>query len=517
MTTINLESKSLNQSEVRILATTNSLLAGGVYMGNGDSQPSREFPRPVEGASAFDFDPIRDQITHGEKPALMERQAAGELGGVKLRATGMSEWDHFVIAFDRDQSRELNELGPEALNHVRDVITAAMNRGLHNPDERRQVLGFDLHTGTPEIHFHCLISRFGIYDGKCSAMIKQDRTSESGTLFQNINEALHQAGYTFLTSREFREQLAGYEFTPEERITEPDAGRSIAGNARTLEPQEQKISSAISSKERRIEELKRQLEEEEAAKENLQHGLAGLVQIREANEAAEASHAAQLEAERQRDAALTETAETKITAAAEVEAAANAKAEAEAIAAEQTAKAEAAEKHGVVLASDLEQERESKAELADELAEVKDEVEPLRAQNADMAERLERIEAQQAQLAEQLATAQQDAAQKAAENDALNRQMQAEQRAFSESLSEMTDLRTENMSLTQQLRELKDNVAAQISSFKEQLGGSLRDLILWRRENVEGADKDDRKFISDAVKATQKNNNDNEKKGPKGP
>lgn len=513
MTTFNIESKSLTAAEARDLARSNSILQGGRYIGT-DGEPPRDFPGPLPGETVFDYEPIRDRVTDGEKHSLMSRQAAGSLGGVKLRATGFAEWDHIVVAFDRDQSRQLAEAGPEAMAEVRDIITETMGEGLQNKDQRRQVFGFDLHTDRPEFHFHGLLHRFGIYNNECSKSISQDRSSEQNTLFYNINAALHERGYTFLTSTEFREQLAGYEFQPEERIEEPDPGRSIAGNARTLEPQEQKISSAISSKERRIEELKRQLEEEEQAKEELQHGLAGLVQIREANEAAEAAHAAQLAAEAQRDAAIEEAAQrveeaaqtveaTKADAAAQIEAANTAKAEAEAISQEQTTLAESAQQRAVDLASDLEQERESSKNLADELAEVQQEVEPLRAENATLQERLERLEAQQKELADDLKASRRETMDYQQQATAALNELEAKTEFYEtrdkEQVKEVTGLR-------HQLSELKESVAAELKALKDALTGSLNDVFAWRkREGI-----DDRKELGQIISQTRKPKNDND-------
>lgn len=472
------------------------------------------------GPTIFDNENVSQVIEYNEKGSLMQRKAAGEISS-PLRARGKgSEWESGVVSLTEDESKQLLEMGPEEVSRLKGVIGEAFNQ-YGGSEWRVQTLISEEHDDTDNLHFHYYIHLIPRdEDGNTGPVIDFTKGGPQNQLRDWLDRSVKAAGFEFINIHNVHDAEVTGKFKSEPHSpvqTQYDAGKSNLANARSTSIQQDTLKRGLESLQKEAQKAADHAAMMAHRVEEYEQLLAAQVQIEDAENARDAALKAQEKAEADRAAALTETAETKITAAAEVEAAANAKAEAEAIAAEQTAKAEAAEIHGVELASDLEQEREAKAELADELAEVKDEVEPLRAQNSELAARLEKIEAQQAQLAEQLQTAQQEAAQKAAENDALNRQMQAEQRAFSESLSEMTQLRTENMSLTQQLKELKDSLAAQISSFKEQLGGSLRDLILWRRENVEGADRDDRKFISDAVKASQKNSNDNDNNGPKGP
>lgn len=511
MTEFNFESKALTASDARALGSSNSLLQGGRYLGADGGEPV-DFPGPLPGNSVFDYEPMRDRIERGEKTSLMARQSSGSLGGPKLRATGWAEWDHLVIAFDRDQSRELAESGLTAQEEVRDILTQTMNEGLQNADQKRQVIGFDLHTDKPEFHFHGLIHRFGIYDNECSKSIDQTRSSESNTLKENINSALHLAGYTYLTTTEFREKLDGYEFQEDIRIDEPDPGRSIAGNARTLEPNEQKISSAISKSDKRIAELQRLLNEEEQAKEDLQHGLAGLVQIREANLAAEAAEAAQLVAEADRDAALEQVIAIQVEATQNIEAAENRTAEAVSISEQKAAEAAEAEARAAAMADDLEAANMREAELTEQSISLSEQLEIANSEINTITGNLKTTETERDSLrndvqsmSDELKASRKSAYEMNAENVSIRAQMEAEQEAFKTAIAEMGQLRAENTSLVQQLADLKDSMTKQIREMKEILTGSLRNLLKWRRSESDELGASDR---SDLAKLTNSQKND---------
>lgn len=527
--------KSMNAGEARALASTNSFYGMPVtYYGPEGEQVSIDAPMPG-GDTIFDAPELAELIERNEKEGLMQRRDNGELHGNLRRRGRGSEWDHLVMTFSKDESRELNEMGPEAIAQVTQIIGETMNRGLQNPNQTRQVMVQAMHTNTGNFHVHALLHRFGRQGDEISTMIDQDRDSEMTDLASNINRALEAAGFDFLRIGDTRRDAPDVDRAEPDRM-DADQGKSIMANARSMTPDEAQIKKMIERKAREIEERKRQQEADEAFLEEMQHALAAKVQVREAEAAREAAEAAREAAEAQRAAALEEAAqvkaqasqeveETKAEAAQKVEAAQAAKIEAEQIAEEQTAVAKAAHEKAVELAGDLETEREAKQELADELTEARGEVEAAQAENTALLDRIAKIEAQQAEMLAELQAARQqaqeatqEATKATAQARAATGELEAERAAFSASLKEMADLRRDNMelqndkqSLTEQLKELRDTLTAQIKEIRDTLTGSLRDVLAWRKSSG----IDDKAELGQLISNSRKNDNGNDNNGPK--
>ena len=534
--------KSMNAGEVRALASTNSFygMPATYYGPAGERVP---VDAPVAGGDTiFDVPELAELIEANEKEGLMQRRDAGELHGNLRRRGRGSEWDHLVMTFSKDESRQLKEMGPEAIAEVTKIIGETMNRGLQNVNQTRQVIVQDMHTNTGNFHVHAVLHRFGRMGDEISTMIDQDRDSEMTDLASNINQALEAAGFDFLKVGDTRRDAPDVDRADPDRI-DVDSGMSILANARSMTPDEAQIKKMIERTQRQLEEKRREAEREEQMLEEMQHMLAAKVQVREAEAAKEAAEASQATAEANAAAALEEASQIKDKAAQEVEAAEQAKAQAEAIAQEQQGIAEAAQTKTVELAGELEAEKEAKASVVEDLeaekeakAEVVSELEAekqakaaaleeaaqAQAENTKLQERLATLESRQAELMAEMKTVRKSAHEMESENLTLRETMEADRAAFSESMKQMAQLRalkmeleSDNKSLSEQLSALRDNVAKQIAELRTLLTGSLRDVLKWRREQSPDLAKDDRQTLSDLTKSRNAKKNDNGGSGPK--
>jgi hypothetical protein len=443
--------------------------------------------------SIFDNEMIKDSIIHNEKNSLLDRAANNEFPSSKIRRRGKGvEWQHLVFSLSADETKEMGEMGYTAVADLRNLLGDAFHNNCGTGSHRMLSIS-DAHDNTDNLHFHIyyhMIPRSP--DGSVESVVDVQSTRYQEGLKEWINFQLEDSKFDFLKMNYAHDaEITGaYSQTAVANVSRDfDAGLSNIQNARSLSLETDKLKSGFEFAQREALELQKKADAAKAKVEDFEHLLSAQVQIEDVKK------------ERDQALAKVEISESeKVAAVAEVE---TAKTEtATAIKSQE----EMREKFNTMsLQVETLQEIEQKFQASEkELMTMQDaakthqkQVDDLKLERTEIYQEFEDVKKENKNLVEENAKA-------IAVASAAQLKLDAQDNAFSDTVKEVSDLKLKNVTLGQQIVDLKNLVM-----------GNLRGLLKFRKDEGINDTPEFESLIENKKKRASKNND--LPSGPKGP